>query len=423
MNKKSVADPLKDIERFIQLLYESLTEYKGDENSGLMLFSSEYGTLFLDHEETVAYKNNLGKLVDKFSNDLISPVEIERLLKKAILVSLDIKKTSDSPFDKRTKLAIQELNAGLKLSPKKYHLYYPVNNLTSKELPQLFGKITFVVFDEKIIEEYFNQVKDVFKDATKKKKDIFDYTNKLLAGKTCGMVTVLAIDPEAAKNLAMRELHITIDVINFFSDLLPGASNFLYLPGERERTVAPSLMLSDIPQQNSSIGSTVKGPIAPVSLSIINNKSKFSVSRAKKILTKPKGSFQERLLSAIQWAGRAATDARSEEAFLLYAISLESIMLSDNEKDELQYRLALRVAHLLGKDSESRKQIVRQVKDLYKVRSQIVHSGKFRVADVDLQQIKLLTKKCILRILGDETFLSMQTPKEFADWFEMKILE
>ena len=54
-------------------------------------------------------------------------------------------------------------------------------------------------------------------------------------------------------------------------------------------------------------------------------------------------------------------------------------MLSDNEKDELQYRLALRVAHLLGDDAEARKTIVDQVKDLYKIRSQIVHSGKFRV--------------------------------------------
>lgn len=413
----------KKIEQYIRLLDENIHKHTGDAISGMIISSSEYGTLMLDEEETKLYRDHLNLLIDVFLSDYVSSIEIERLFKKAILVGLSIKKNSTSSFDERMNIAIRELIGGLKSSPRAYYLYYPVNGLMNSELPQQFGRVKFVLFDNKLIQEYYDQVKDVFENYTEeKKKLIFDYTNEQLSGKAGGIIPASATDPVAAEDLALRELHSTIDTINFFSDLLSGVRAFLYLPGERERILTPSLLTSDVPQQYSSIGTSVKGPIAPLSLSTLYKNSKFGFPRANKLLIEQKGELQGRLLAALQWAGRATTDARSEEAFLLYAIALESIMLSDNERDELQYRLSLRVGHLLGKDAQSRKQIVDQVKDLYKIRSQIVHSGKFRITDSNLQQIRLITKKSILKILEEESFLNMQTPKEFASWFETKIL-
>ena len=52
-------------------------------------------------------------------------------------------------------------------------------------------------------------------------------------------------------------------------------------------------------------------------------------------------------------------------------VSLESILLQ--EQDELTFRLALRVANLLGRDEERRKQIYREIKGFYDVRSQVIH--------------------------------------------------
>jgi hypothetical protein len=56
--------------------------------------------------------------------------------------------------------------------------------------------------------------------------------------------------------------------------------------------------------------------------------------------------------------------------------ALEALLTKKEETEGLTYRLALRVANLLGTDAGSRKSIFRQVKDFYNLRSKIVHGVK-----------------------------------------------
>jgi Apea-like HEPN len=53
--------------------------------------------------------------------------------------------------------------------------------------------------------------------------------------------------------------------------------------------------------------------------------------------------------------------------------ALEALLTKKEETEGLTYRLALRIANLLGNDANSRKSIFRQVKDFYSLRSKIVH--------------------------------------------------
>jgi Apea-like HEPN len=53
--------------------------------------------------------------------------------------------------------------------------------------------------------------------------------------------------------------------------------------------------------------------------------------------------------------------------------ALEALLTKKEETEGLTYRLALRMANLLGSDANSRKSIFRQVKDFYGLRSKIVH--------------------------------------------------
>ena len=75
--------------------------------------------------------------------------------------------------------------------------------------------------------------------------------------------------------------------------------------------------------------------------------------------------MEQRITSSAQWAGRATVESRPEEAFLLFAIALESLILGSKEHSELRYRLALRTAYLLSHSPDARRQIHKDIRQLY----------------------------------------------------------
>ena len=107
---------------------------------------------------------------------------------------------------------------------------------------------------------------------------------------------------------------------------------------------------------------------------------------------------------------------------MLYAIALESLLLGSRSEAEIGYRLRLRCAHLLGLSADGKKRIMKQVSDLYGIRSKIVHSGSFEVTDGDLSLMRFVSKNALIAVLTEEHFLSMQNEREFEQWFEYQAL-
>ena len=134
---------------------------------------------------------------------------------------------------------------------------------------------------------------------------------------------------------------------------------------------------------------------------------------------KPTG-HQNRVLSAIQWAGRAAVEWRAEESFLLRAIALESLILG-YKNTELTNRLALSIVHLLGNWLKIRKVGVAQVKELYGVRSAIVHSGKYEVKKEDSVIMRKYVLSCFRRILEEKRFTKMSGKDDLDEWFDARM--
>ena len=107
---------------------------------------------------------------------------------------------------------------------------------------------------------------------------------------------------------------------------------------------------------------------------------------------------------------------------ILYAIALESIVLVDNPGNELSYRLRVRIAHLLTNTLTDRNEVVNTVRELYNLRSKLVHDGKYEITDLDLQSIESICIGCITRLCIDPLFQKMTSPKDFSDWLEDQIL-
>jgi Apea-like HEPN len=84
---------------------------------------------------------------------------------------------------------------------------------------------------------------------------------------------------------------------------------------------------------------------------------------------------------------------------------MEALFL--REEEGLSFRLALRAANLLGADAAERRAIYKQVKELYDVRSKVVHGDVLKEKHtLALQNVGTLREMVRCRLLSDLGLLS-----------------
>jgi len=243
-------------------------------------------------------------------------------------------------------------------------------------------------------------------------------------GRTYARIVVKAVDIVAARLLARKHLRRTLDAINFYSDLWTRGIK-LYLPGEAASHTHWSLEFRTSSPPKFTCESTHAGPFPAYSVADLQSHAAgFGWGRISQVLeNKKRSDLEERILSAVEWAGRATVDDRKEESFLSFAIALEVLLLGRKVESELTHRLATRGAHLLMSDFTGRRNVQKDLRELYKTRSRIVHSGNLMVTEGELGRIRFLAKTALVIALTHERFLSMQSEKELDNWFEDEALK
>ena len=378
--------------------------------------------------------------------------DVQKVLETAILDAVLGAATSPQ---QQVKDAIATLGQELSKPLELWEVHQPVEGLNPRGLPVKFGNVRFYWGDEKTCRAMKSSVKRVLQTSpdspgTKRMiaKQLAEQVEEDFKGKSFCSVVVAARSQNSAFARALRELSLSIDVVNLFADVIMLTSNGgrLYLPGEANPTGGFSMMLQlesgaikrrqSISQNSPRLGTSsyLAGPLSPFSMSkeAIAALKPYGWDRASQILAKEtRTEMEDRILAAMRWAGRATvTEMRdkdkkgtflvAEQAFLLYAIALESLLLK--KESELSYRLSLRGAHLLASKPEYRREVQKDLVDLYGVRSQIVHSGSSSVKPDQLKRLRSHTKTAIFIVLTHRNFRAMQTEKEFLEWFDARLL-
>lgn len=88
---------------------------------------------------------------------------------------------------------------------------------------------------------------------------------------------------------------------------------------------------------------------------------------------------------------------RKENSIVDFFIALEALF--SKERSEIQYRISNRMATLLGMDINHRKTILRKVRELYGIRSKIVHGSKTVIDEADRLLLIRWIRESILRFL------------------------
>jgi len=237
---------------------------------------------------------------------------------------------------------------------------------------------------------------------------------------------VRATDADAAETLAVEKIRLTLDVLNFFTDIIFRLAQYVraYLPGDASDAQREVLCVSRNGTWNRSV--SLAGPLDIYNFSLITPEraARTGFDALMAILAKAKNertTMETRVLVACQWAGRATAETRTDQQFLLYAVALESLLLG-NKDTEITYRLSSRCAHLLGDTLNNRKIISKKTKDLYRIRSKIVHTGSTDVSGEDLGSLWRYVKKSLIIVASDEPFTRMTTEEQFEGWFEDRML-
>ena len=79
--------------------------------------------------------------------------------------------------------------------------------------------------------------------------------------------------------------------------------------------------------------------------------------------------------------------------------------------------LSLRVARLLGSNTRERKEIMKKTKKLYDIRSKIVHSGHYEVAEEEYVAVYGITQRTILGLLANRSIRRFDKLEKFEQWF------
>ena len=358
--------------------------------------------------------------------------------------------------DDRIKRAIEWLRDAIRAEPKSYLAYLPLLGIDSSNLPTAVGNVTFLPGDSRTIATMKRPVSTIIKslkneEASKKalRKHLVEDINNTFRNGVVGELVVQAGDDDNAEEKAVRECRRTIDTINFFSDifassgmrscvsLLGDGNQVVSLVSKKERTRLMVLMREKYDSHESSIlykgrqiaGFTcpgyARGPLLALRLPKADSRPALDsgFARLSELLANDdRTSLEDRILSAFQWAGRATVEVRREEAFLLYMIALESLVLGGKAASEITFQLRIKTGHLIKSRSEDRKTLLKRLGALYGIRSKIVHSGSFQVTDSELRETRQYTKQALLTVAIGKPFRSMKTEEEFDGWLEERLL-
>lgn len=89
------------------------------------------------------------------------------------------------------------------------------------------------------------------------------------------------------------------------------------------------------------------------------------------------------------------------------AIALESLCSTDTT--EVTHRIAVTCAVLLGSTQGERKKIYKEAKDLYGIRSRVVHGSGQRVTKEELKRIEQLARRLLRYVLKDDVLQKFRT--------------
>jgi len=139
------------------------------------------------------------------------------------------------------------------------------------------------------------------------------------------------------------------------------------------------------------------------------------------LLSKEKTNIQKRIISAIEWIGKANSEINNQNRFLFYVFAIES-MLNFQEKTIITPSIAHSIsessAMILGCNYEERIIIEKNIKEIYSIRSAIAHGAEKEISDEELDLVMNISRNIVIQFLTNNELTKFTVKDQFIEYIK-----
>ena len=375
----------------------------------------------LDEKEAAQYEKVAELLLEEFApTGGISESTITTLLNDAAFETW-----SPLSLDRRgrAEFAAARVLEVLEGDIKVWRVHFPISGMYAECLPLTLGPVTFHPPSESLTSMVLAAGGPSSHGLSARIREFARHDiERHFGGHSWASVSVEALqrDPEAATQLALAELELTLDVVNFYADVFRPRE---YRARVEERWRATDGVRVSCPVMDGTEATGVAwsraGPLDEVWLPPIDSSEARDVglTRAHALLSaRSRTQMDKRVLASLRWAGRGTAAERIPDKIMSFVMALEALIGGPAKTVKLAQKLESRTAQLLSNDNSASRHDP-QLARLYDLRSRLVHTGWADVTDDDAFTARYYAKESAVKVMVTEPFASFATDADFDGWF------
>lgn len=251
-------------------------------------------------------------------------------------------------------------------------------------------------------------------------KEMIELEFPLAGGDVLADATVVGAEPVRARELFFERVREVLHVISFFRCFVWPVGGRVVIDLSGDAPSGSNVFVSVTPDGRISTGGARAAlPCMLTSKRWEHVRRTIGFSLVSDLLSKPeyeRTKLERSCINAIAWVSRGLQDNVADSRFLKLCIGMESLLLERGEHP-LGSTMADRVAFLLGGTAEDRRRISAQLKEIYDVRSSIVHDGRSDEVEDQLGPAQLYATHAVrvfIRRMLQEKWESLD---DFIEWF------
>ena len=133
-----------------------------------------------------------------------------------------------------------------------------------------------------------------------------------------------------------------------------------------------------------------------------------------------KTDFDRRISNTVMWLGESINDDNKESALVKSTFALENL-LGGEQKSNIAETLSTSAAIILSDELEERKKIKHKIKQIYTMRSQIVHGKSFGRNLTFINYSQDIVKELLIKIVTDINLSSLISKNKLNNYIEDKL--
>lgn len=281
-----------------------------------------------------------------------------------------------------------------------YKILIPIPYTTSCN-PFRIGKIYFETLTEEMVDAWFPYTNKDENEAKKLEQYKIELRKKY-QGYLIGTF-VYSAEPHKAQEIAYYHINNSLSFLRLFSSAnhIPGLLNGTYQYGNRMMRTKEYMCIKSNEMGITTTSSVLdKGLYFRIDQNVYSLLNNDTFQKYSNLLCKDEpNEFQKKLIECINIYSKNTLRYDFFDKLIYMLVSLETMLLKNNS-EPIQQNIAERIAFLIGKTIDEKKEIIKTFKKIYAIRSEFIHHGESNIEETNLlKKLMEYTWLCFVKLI------------------------